>query len=331
MINRSRLAGSVLAALLGLLPAGCGQQGVAAPAALSRDAVMISFPEAITTIGDNDAPRDERPQFEMRVAAFALDRTPVTVGQFRRFVDSTGYITDAERLGSGGVMLTGMGAWVAMPGAIWSRPTGPEGKPPPDDHPVTQVSWNDAVAFCTAHGARLPTEFEWERAARLGQTPDGTVFEAGSRASLEAKLRVNTWQGVFPVSDEGTDGFRGTSPVGHFGEAPSGLTDMAGNVWEWTESSYLPYPASPAETRVAAPERVQRGGSFLCSQDVCEGFRATARSRATPDTSLMHVGFRCAADPAAAARTGRLLPLNGRARPISYSGRALPWSASSLP
>ena len=110
---------------------------------------------------------------------------------------------------------------------------------------------------------------------------------------LLAKIRGNTWQGVFPISDTGEDGYTDTSPVGAFGQAPSGLTDMAGNVWEWTSSSYIPYPAVLNDPRTA-PERVQRGGSFLCSTGGCEGFRATARSHSTPETALMHVGFRCA-------------------------------------
>jgi formylglycine-generating enzyme len=129
----------------------------------------------------------------------------------------------------------------------------------------------------------------------MGQTPDGTVFRSGTAASFDAKFRLNMWQGVFPVMDTGEDGYLGTSPVGAFGEAPSGLTDMAGNVWEWTSSAYISYPVTPRDSRTSN-ERVQRGGSFLCAADVCEGFRATARSHSTPDTSLMHVGFRCAAD-----------------------------------
>ncbi len=255
------------------------------------------IPAAETQIGDDAAPRDERPAFRMKIAAFALDRTPVTVAQFRRFIDETGYRTDAERFGTGGVFTKGIGQWSEVTGADWRRPAGPDQPAAADDHPVTQVSWNDAGAFCSAYGMRLPTEFEWERAAQLGQTPDGTVFKAGTRMSIEAKFRANVWQGVFPVMDTGEDGFTGTSPVGAFGAAPSGLTDMAGNVWEWTASSYLPYPAPEGDRRAPSAERVQRGGSFLCSADVCEGFRATARGHSTPDTSLMHVGFRCAGPP----------------------------------
>lgn len=267
---------------------------------------MIYIPETTSQIGDDQAPHDERPEFQMHIDDFLLDRTPVTVAQFRNFIEKTGYVTDAERLGSGGVMFNGMGIWAAQAGATWLLPQGPDGSAAQDDHPVTQVSWNDATVFCSAYGARLPTEFEWERAARMGQTPDGTVFRARTLASIEARRRVNTWQGVFPVLDTGDDGFRGTSPVGAFGEAPSGLTDMAGNVWEWTSSSYLRYPAPDREIRPPAPERVQRGGSFLCSQDVCEGFRATARSHSTPDTALMHVGFRCAADSEPARSPGKI-------------------------
>ncbi len=287
-----RLAGLALLAV-GL--AACGSETGTA-AMTGRDAVMVAIPAAVTQIGDDAAPRDERPQFTLDISAYHMDRTPVTVAQFRRFAEETGYVTEAERAGSSGVLSKGEGGWVDVAGATWRNPRGP-GKPAaPDDHPVTQVSWNDATAFCKAYGLRLPTEFEWERAARMGQTPDGVVFTAGTRASVEGKFRVNVWQGIFPVLDTGEDGYTGTSPVGAFGEAPSGLTDMAGNVWEWTSSSYLAYPAPPREIRKPAPERVQRGGSFLCSPDLCDGFRATARNHSTPDTALVHVGFRCAAD-----------------------------------
>jgi len=272
---------------------GCGAP---APKLTTRDAVMVDIPAAETQIGDERAPSAERPQFGMKVDAFRLDRSPVTVAQFAAFVDATAYLTDAERLGGAGVFSKGLEGWTFVEGAMWLRPRGPEKEKAPQDHPVTQVSWNDAGAYCAAYGLRLPSEFEWERAARMGQMPDGTVFEAGTRLSIEGKFRANVWQGIFPVMDTGEDGYLGTSPVGAFGAAPSGLTDMAGNVWEWTSSSYLPYPASERETRKPGPERVQRGGSFLCDPNVCAGFRATARGHATPDTSLVHVGFRCAGD-----------------------------------
>ena len=262
------------------------------PTPLVRDAVMIAIPAGPQTqIGDDHAQFDERPQFTMDVAAFRMDRSPVTVEQFRAFVESTGHVSDAERAGAAGVLSKGEGGWVDVEGANWRFPRGPDKPAAPDDHPVTQVSWNDASVYCRAHGLRLPTEFEWERAARLGQTPDGTVFDAVGMAGFEAKQRMNIWEGVFPVLDTGDDGYSGTSPVGAFGEAPSGLTDMAGNVWEWTASAYALYPAN-ASSR--GDERVQRGGSFLCSDGGCEGFRVTARAHSTPETALVHVGFRCA-------------------------------------
>lgn len=265
----------------------------AKPVLAGRDAVMVAIPAAETQIGDDAAPSDERPQFTMKVADFRMDRTPVTVAQFRRFVEETHYITDAEKTGAAGVLSKGEGGWIDVEGATWRFPRGPKKPEAQSDHPVTQVSWNDARAFCSAYGLRLPTEFEWERAARMGQTPDGTVFRAGTRISIDAKFRVNVWQGIFPVLDTGEDGYLGTSPVGAFGEAPSGLTDMAGNVWEWTSSAYVHYPAKPG---ASAPERVQRGGSFLCDPNQCEGFRATARAHSIPETALMHVGFRCTGD-----------------------------------
>ncbi len=271
----------------------CLAGSACSPAPLVRDAVVVSIPAGPQTqIGDDRAPSDERPQFVMDVAAFRMDLSPVTVAQFRTFVEATGHVTDAERAGAAGVLSKGEGGWIDAEGASWRFPRGADKPAAPDDHPVTQVSWNDATAFCKAHGARLPTEFEWERAARMGQTPDGTVFDAIGMAGLEAKMRMNIWQGVFPVLDTGDDGYSGTSPVGAFGKAPSGLTDMAGNVWEWTASPYAPYPAKDVTD---APERVQRGGSFLCSDGGCEGFRVTARAHSTPQTALMHVGFRCAA------------------------------------
>lgn len=183
-----------------------------------------------------------------------------------------------------------------------------EGALAKSEHPVTQVSWYDADTFCRAYGARLPTEFEWERAARLGQTPDGHVFTIDDPIELSHRYLINAWQGLFPVQDTGEDGYRGTSPVGAFGMAPSGLTDMAGNVWEWTASWYLPY-GQPQRPPATGAERVSRGGSFLCSPQLCEGYRASARNHTTPDTSLENIGFRCVVDPA------QMTPLAGRVVP----------------
>lgn len=305
--GRWRDVGLLAAALAVAACAPLPDRQQAAPARL---AAMVPIAAATVQIGDDRAPPDERPQTTRRIAAFLLDRTPVTVAQFRAFVAASGYVTDAERFGGGAVLDRAAGGWVRMSGADWRRPTGPSGPLAADDHPVTQVSWRDAEAFCAAYGLRLPTEFEWERAARLGQTADGHVFRAGDSLSFQGRWRANVWQGLFPLLDEGEDGYRGVSPVGAFGAAPSGLTDMAGNVWEWTASWYVPYGARGAK----GVERVQRGGSFLCDPSFCQGFRVTARGHATPDTSLMHVGFRCASDgERPPPRAGRLFtPIPGR-------------------
>lgn len=197
----------------------------------------------------------------------------------------------------GGVLDERQGAWVAVRGATWRQPTGPNEPAAKGDHPVTQVSWNDAKAFCAAYGMRLPTEFEWERAARTGQTPDGHVFKTDEPITRNGHYLINAWQGIFPLLNTGADGYRTTSPVGAFGTAPSGLTDMAGNVWEWTSSWYVPYGAPRSQPTDGQGERVSRGGSFLCSPKFCQGYRASARNHATPDTSLENIGFRCVADP----------------------------------
>jgi formylglycine-generating enzyme len=280
-----------------------------------RDADLIVIPPGTVQVGDNAGPPGEYPAFYYTARVFLMDRTPVTVVQFAAFVKDTGYKTDAERYGSAGVLDERQGAWVAIEGATWRRPMGPGNPAAQADHPVTQVSWNDANAFCRAYGARLPTEFEWERAARMGQTPDGHVFERGDPIELSGHYLMNAWEGTFPLLNTGADGYRTTSPVGAFGTAPSGLTDMAGNVWEWTSSWYLTYGATEHEPPGGDGERVSRGGSFLCSPSYCEGYRASARNHTTPDTSLENIGLRCVADP------GRIRGIAGRVvvHPLTFA------------
>ena len=274
-----------------------------------RDANLVLIPAGTVQIGDNAGPSDELPAFQYASHVFLMDRTPVTVAQFAAFEKDTGYRSDAERYGSGGVLDERQGAWVAVKGANWRRPTGTGRLAAQGNHPVTQVSWYDADVFCRAYGTRLPTELEWERAARMGQTPDGHVFKPGDPIELSGHYLMNAWEGTFPLLDTGADGYRTTSPVGAFGVAPSGLTDMAGNVWEWTSSWYLPYDTSAHEPADGRGERVSRGGSFLCSAQFCQGYRASARNHTTPDTSLENVGFRCVADPRLmTALAGRVIP-----------------------
>lgn len=314
---------AVLPAVLALAAiAGCAREPAAKlKVATARDAELVLIRGGEVEIGDDASQSDERPAFRYKARDVLLDRTPVTVAQFARFVAESGYVTEAERLGEAGVFQHANDAWAPVKGATWRRPQGPDRPAAALDHPVTQVSWNDANAFCAAYGARLPTEFEWEQAGRLGQTPDGHVFKVGEPILWSNQHVINIWQGAFPIYDSGADGYKLTSPVGRYGTAPSGLTDMAGNVWEWTASWYRPYAAKAWKPGPAA-ERVQRGGSFLCDPTLCAGFRVTARSHSTPDSSLMHVGFRCAADP------GRLSPLSGRpageARRRAEMARTLP-------
>lgn len=289
-----------------------------------RNAVLIAIPAGTVQIGNDEGPSDERPAFQFTSHPFLMDRTPVTVAQFADFIKETGYKTDAERYSSAGVLDKKPGAWVAVHEATWHHPTGPKGPLAQADHPVTQVSWFDANAFCNVYGLRLPTEFEWERAARMGQTADGHVFKMDDSIEHNGHYLLNVWEGTFPLFDTGADGYRTTSPVGAFGTAPSGLTDMAGNVWEWTSSWYQPYSVSQHELADGQGERVARGGSFLCSPRFCQGYRASARNHTTPDTSLENIGFRCAADP------GQITALAGRIenRPAEIAAAAHSQSAT---
>lgn len=275
----------------------------AAPCATAAKPEMVRVPAGVVQIGSDRSRPDEGPAFNTQVATFDLDRTPVTVAAFARFARQSGFVTEAEKLGTGAVMTFGTGQWQLVQGANWRRPLGPKTEAAEAMHPVTQVSWNDANSYCTAQGKRLPSEIEYEYAARAGQ-PAGSAHAFGNDLVKDGHYRANVWTGVFPMLNTAKDGYRTTSPVGAFGEGPLGLTDMAGNVWEWTSDWYRPY----AEREQLWPtgkvgEKVQRGGSFLCDPTFCYGFKVTARGHATPDSSLMHVGFRCARSVAAPPKT----------------------------
>ena len=292
---------AVEAAIIALLIAA-GPLAAFAPASslvarTPRAAELVLIAGGKVQIGDDASQADERPQFTYSSRPLYYDRTPVTVAQFAAFVADTGYRTEAERFGEAGVFDSATGEWRLTPGATWRRPQGPDHPQAKGDHPVTQVSWNDADVFCRAYGARLPTEFEWERAGRLGQTANGHVFTAVEPPLWSNPVVINVWQGPFPVHDAGDDGYRFTSPVAAYGYAPSGLADMAGNVWEWTASWYGAYAGKGRIKPHVPAERVQRGGSFLCDGHSCRGFRVTARSGVSPETALMHAGFRCVVDP----------------------------------
>lgn len=256
---------------------------------------MVYVPGGETRIGSADGRALEQPPFWVRIRPFFMDEHPVTVAQFRTFVRVTHYKTQAEEFSDGGTFDDASKQWTLTKGACWHHPQGPDAAAPPDDHPVTQVSWNDAVAYATWAGKRLPTELEWEHAARNGRN-SRTQYSFGNDLTVNGKALANTWNGTFPDYNANTDGFRLTSPVGHFGKTPLGLTDMAGNVWQWCANWRFAYADVANGLPTNGQERAMRGGSFLCEPGWCHGYRVSGRSFSTPETALMHVGFRCVKD-----------------------------------
>ncbi|ROP74595.1 formylglycine-generating enzyme family protein [Curtobacterium sp. PhB115] len=282
---------------------------------------------------------DEGPVHERTVGPLRLGTHPVTNTEFAEFVDETDWVTVAERplpadeypaltdderaAGSlvfrptdGPVDLSDWRAWWEWtPGADWRHPRGP-GSSVDDlgDHPVVQVSHEDAAAYARWAGGRLPSEAEWEYAARLGADPTW-AFAWGAEARPDGRLMANTWQGAFPYRNVGAEGWVGTSPVGSFPANPAGLVDLIGNVWEWTDSAYDPRhdpsadgpadhcgcgPSSNEHGQSAqhgtAPMRVLKGGSHLCAPEYCLRYRPAARSPQTDDSAATHIGFRVAWD-----------------------------------
>ena len=292
---------------------------------------MIAIPGGTLLMGSDEYYRDEGPVHERDVEPFELDAHPVTNAEFAEFIEATGYVTVAEReldpadfagadpadLVPGSMVFTPTAGpvdlrdwrqwWRWQPGARWSEPAGPGSSV--DDrmrHPVVHVSYADAVAFATWAGKRLPTETEWEWAARGGIV--GARFAWGDEEHPQRRLMVNRWQGSFPYRNTGAEGWDGTSPVGAFAPNGYGLFDMTGNTWEWTTDIYAPRHAVPGTAAVdagaranllaASPSadvrRVLKGGSHLCSPDYCLRYRPAARSPQSEDTAMTHIGFRCA-------------------------------------
>ena len=255
---------------------------------------MVYIPGGRTQIGSEDGIPHERPVFKARVKPFFMDASPVTVGEFREFIQATGYVTEAESFGNAGVFNVGIRQWELREGAYWEWPMGPDGPPAPENHPVTQVSWNDAVEYAAWAGKRLPTEIEWEHAARQGS--DGQ-YAWGDSLVKDGQYKANVWNGRFPAFNTNVDGYATTSPVGVFGTTSTGLVDMGGNVWEWTADWYRSYAdRNKAFQPNPSSEKAQRGGSFLCEPGWCHGYRVSGRSHSTPETALYHVGFRLVKD-----------------------------------
>ncbi len=289
-------------------------------------------------MGGGEPMRDARPIHRVKLDGFWMDKTPVTVEQYARFVEATGYVTVAERVplpedfpgvpeqllvpGSivfspppHGVRLDDYRQWWRyIPGANWRHPEGPgsriEGR---ENEPVVHIAYEDAMAYAEWAGKRLPTEAEWEFAARGGLT--GKPYVWGKELKPDGHWMANIWQGDFPENNTEDDGFAGIAPVAQFPPNGYGLYDMAGNIWEWCADWYRPdtyairaqedrpsvNPAGPedswdpAEPGVA--KRVQRGGSFLCTYQYCTRYMVGTRGKAEHTSSGNHVGFRCVQDP----------------------------------
>jgi sulfatase modifying factor 1 len=246
-------------------------------------------------MGTKTGPAQERPPHQVEVKSFRMDKYPVTVADFRRFIEATGYKTDAEKFGDCGVFDFNTLAWTLQPGANWQYPLGKNNSRAADDHPVTQVSWNDATAYASWEGKRLPTEAEWEFAARCGGT-NTARFSWGDQLVVNGKYRANVWQGSDLYVKQGDDGFTLTSPVGYYGETPCGLTDMGGNVWNWCADEYKLYPGNDSPFQPNPELKVIRGGSFFFDQNGENSFTTTGRAPNTAETSLFNTGFRCAMD-----------------------------------
>ncbi|MCW3814433.1 formylglycine-generating enzyme family protein [Micromonospora sp. DR5-3] len=283
---------------------------------------QVSLPGGSFAMGDafgEGYPSDgEGPVHEVTLSAFTIDATTVTNAAFATFVKATGYVTEAEALGVSAVFhlqvkaersdvlgaATGTPWWLVVRGADWRHPYGPASSIADlQNHPVVQVSWNDARAYAAWAGKRLPTEAEWEYAARGGL--DGARFPWGNELLPRGRWNCNIWQGEFPHRNTADDGFVGTAPVKQYAPNRYGLFNTVGNVWEWCEDWFaadtyarragtrVVDPRGPAEPDVTG-RRVMRGGSFLCHDSYCYRYRVAARSGNTPDSAASNVGFRCA-------------------------------------
>jgi formylglycine-generating enzyme len=292
-------------------------------AALLKD--MVELPGGTFRMGSEDFYPEERPVRDVSVERFWIDLHPVTVAEFRRFVKDTGHVTwaeqrpdpadypdaDPELLVPGSLVFSGTAGpvdlrdyrnwWSWTPGADWRHPDGPGstvgGR---ERHPVTHVAYADAVAYAEWTGKSLPTEAEWEYAARGGL--DGATFTWGDEFAPKGRMMANTWQGEFPWQNLLLDRYERTSPVGTYPPNGYGLYDMAGNVWEWTTDLFAPAtapaagccaPQAPREQAEPFPRRVIKGGSHLCAPNYCLRYRPAARQGEAVDTSTGHIGFRC--------------------------------------
>ncbi|MEM8946775.1 MAG: formylglycine-generating enzyme family protein [Planctomycetota bacterium] len=274
------------------------------PIELPTSEGMIRLPGGVFLMGtplssdDSLGQRDSQPLHQVRLDPFWLDARSVTNHQFETFVQQTGYETEAERRGSSLIFDRKLKSWREVVGVNWRRPEGPDsslvGK---RDYPVVHVTWRDAATYADWANKRLPTEAEFEFAARGGLSD--CRYPWGRQLRLDQQYLANSWQGHFPDEDNGVDGFRGIAPVAQFPPNRFGLYDMAGNVWHWCFDWYSPttYGASLGE-RPQGPNtgerRVRRGGSWLSAANYAGNLRVDFRDHASPNESTNHTSFRCA-------------------------------------
>ncbi|MBO1514091.1 formylglycine-generating enzyme family protein [Metabacillus bambusae] len=279
---------------------------------------MVYIPGGEFLMGTNEKegfPADgEGPVRKVKVDPFLIDRYAVTNAEFKQFVQATGYVTESEKFGWSFVFYSFLPPqilgqvnrvvstpwWCGVNGAFWYQPEGP-GSTIDDrmNHPVVHVTWNDAQAFCKWAGKRLPTEAEWEYAARGGL--EQKRYPWGDELTPNGEHYCNIWQGKFPERNTLEDGFNGTAPAKSFPENGYGLYNMSGNVWEWCSDWFnrsihnrggRTNPGGPS----TGETRIMRGGSYLCHVSYCNRYRVAARTSNTPDSSSGHLGFRCVAD-----------------------------------
>lgn len=305
--------------------------GTPALAGETRD--MVEIAGGSFWMGSDEGQITERPAHRVTLDAYLIDRFPVTNEQYSEFVAATGYVTYSEQdpdpgdyPGASPALLVGGSAvfvspdrpvdmnnilnwWRYMPGANWKHPEGPgsdtAGR---EDHPVVHVTYSDAEAYCRWAGKEVPTEAQFEYAARGGY--DKKKYSWGDQPRHFTEPLANVWQGEFPYENDNLDKFVSTSPVGSFAPNGYGLYDMSGNVWEWVSDWYHPayYANGPVENPTGVSEResfdprepgiakkLLKGGSYLCSENYCTGYRPSARMPNDPNSSTGHIGFRCAA------------------------------------
>ncbi|WP_257348982.1 formylglycine-generating enzyme family protein [Pseudalkalibacillus decolorationis] len=280
---------------------------------------MIALPGGEFLMGTDDAegfPDDgEGPVRKVKLKPFYIDACSVTNLQFSEFVKETGYVTDAERFEWSFVFHSLLSEnvknqvtqwvqetpwWLVVKGASWKYPEGPDSTIDQKlDHPVVHVSWNDAIAFCKWSGKRLPTEAEWEYAARGGLSQ--RKYPWGNKLKYKGKHQCNIWQGQFPTENTGADGYMSTAPAKSYSPNGYGLYNVSGNVWEWCSdwfslSHHLNAPIDNPRGPSHGSAKVIRGGSYLCHQSYCNRYRVAARSSNTIDSSTGNSGFRCVAD-----------------------------------